>query len=235
MNLKIVQDISENLHSFEGFIYDLNIYAGDFGINDFINEIGCTMSNKYHLHEVGTMTDFLDAVRKTDKPGLTIHKGVSKMMCHKECVRPSMEGEKLSRSLNCRAQYARYDLNIQNCSRHCHRIPATVRRIDKCLNCIVYQWSCPVVEHMVQHIRTLEPSLRSETLVEWLMLRRDFLQKELDSKDLSSKSNSSRLSPVQQIGETWLVQNIAGSYLIVRNNEFGKSCGRKLSLFHPQT
>ena len=196
-----IQDIGVmHLRSFEGFIYDFNVYQGNFEVNNFVDEIGCEqIRNKRKLLKIGSMDDFVGSIRKDYKIGLMIRKEISNLMCHQKCANPTNSGKGVmgNKVANCLTTYSRY-LTIQNCHIHCHRIPQEVDLVDLCLNCIVYQWNCPLVKHMAGHFQQEDQSFHASRLV----------QKLIDQKDAIKKNTSTVLNWRNfDFGESSLVRN----------------------------
>ena len=178
LNDKFVQEIElANLRSFEGFVYDMNIYQGQFGLEQYIREMSC-MSNDESLVKLASMTDFVETVRTDEKAGLSIFKQTSdEMMCHTKCIHMESRKKTWNKSRNCRANQSPVNVDAKNCEKNCRRIPKSVEDVDICLNCMIYQFSCPIVKHLTKVIsyNRDDPDFHAHKLFPWLVAHRENL------------------------------------------------------------
>ncbi|KAL5259305.1 hypothetical protein ACHWQZ_G009669 [Mnemiopsis leidyi] len=178
LNDKFVQEIElSNLRSFEGFVYDMNIYQGKYLMENFISEMTC-MGNEETLINLASMTDLVDAVRAVEKAGLAAYEQTSdEMLCHIKCIHLAQIKKTPNKSRNCRAHRDPKNLDARNCEKHCRRIPKSVENVDLCLNCMLYQFHCPIVKHLTKSIsyNKDDPDFHVHKLVPWLLDHRESL------------------------------------------------------------
>ena len=136
----------ENL-SFQGKLYDVNLYGGkEFLEIDFIHELAC-LENK-RMDQLVSMENIRTIIKTMSFPRVHIIKSRKEvMMCHQPCETKS-KGRDDATSRHCLVR----NLHHSKCHSFCHRIPLELETVDFCLNCIVYYVNCPLWEHLRKHI-----------------------------------------------------------------------------------